>query len=409
MQKFIENGYNAVNFEEEADIYIVNTCTVTNIADRKSRQVLRKAKQINPNSILIVVGCYVQVAKEKLKEIEEIDILLGNNEKKDILKYLENYKKEQAEKVTDVMHQDNYVEFGNTTFTEKTRAVIKIQDGCDRFCSYCIIPYARGKVRSRNLEDIIAEITQISESGIKEVVLTGIHIASYGKDFNYEKSLIDLIEEINKIKGIERIRLGSIEPKLITEEFISRLKKLEKVCHHFHLSLQSGCSETLRRMNRRYTVEEFKDVVRLLRNNFKDVILTADLIVGFPGETEEEFKETYEFLKEIKFYKIHVFKYSKREGTKAAEMVDQIMASIQEERSKRVIELSNTMQKKYNDEYIERKVNVLIEEKKNGEYIGHTSNYLNVHVRDCDKNIENQIIEATIKDAEVEYLNGILE
>ena len=277
----------------------------------------------------------MQVAREKLEEIEEIDILLGNNEKKDILKYLENYKKKDKKKITDVMSQKEYVEFGSTTFTEKTRAVIKIQDGCDRFCSYCIIPYARGRVRSRKLEEIQEEIAEIAKLGIKEVVLTGIHIASYGKDFKENIGLIDLLEKINQIDGIERIRLGSLEPKLIDEEFAERLSKLNKICPHFHLSLQSGCTEVLKRMNRRYSTEEFKTSVNLLRKKFKDVMLTADVIVGFPGETEEEFNETFEFLKEIKFYKIHVFKYSKRENTKAADMPNQVLPEIKEERSKK--------------------------------------------------------------------------
>ena len=404
IQKFIENGYKLVDFDEKSDVYIVNTCTVTNISDRKSRQILRRAKQKNKDSILIVIGCYVQVAREKLEEIEEIDILLGNNEKKDILKYLENYKKERQEEITDVMSQKEYVEFGSTTFTEKTRAVIKIQDGCDRFCSYCIIPYARGRVRSRKLEEIQEEIAEIAKLGIKEVVLTGIHIASYGKDFKENIGLIDLLEEINKIDGIERIRLGSLEPKLIYEEFAERLSKLNKICPHFHLSLQSGCTEVLKRMNRRYSTEEFKTSVNLLRKKFKDVMLTADVIVGFPGETEEEFNETFEFLKEIKFYKIHVFKYSKRENTKAADMPNQVLPEIKEERSKKVIELSNKIQNEYNIEQIGKIVKVLVEEKNEKYYKGHTANYMCVMIETERENIENNIVEVRIKDSQNETL-----
>ena len=404
IQKFIENGYKLVDFDEKSDVYIVNTCTVTNISDRKSRQILRRAKQKNKDSILIVIGCYVQVAREKLEEIEEIDILLGNNEKKDILKYLENYKKERQEEITDVMSQKEYVEFGSTTFTEKTRAVIKIQDGCDRFCSYCIIPYARGRVRSRKVEEIQEEITEIAKLGIKEVVLTGIHIASYGKDFKENIGLIDLLEKINQIDGIERIRLGSLEPKLIDEEFAERLSKLNKICPHFHLSLQSGCTEVLKRMNRRYSTEEFKTSVNLLRKKFKDVMLTADVIVGFPGETEEEFNETFEFLKEIKFYKIHVFKYSKRENTKAADMPNQVLPEIKEERSKKVLELSNKIQNEYNREQIGRIVRVLVEEKNEKYYKGHTANYMCVMIETERENIENNIVEVRIKDSQNETL-----
>ena len=404
IQKFIENGYKLVDFDEKSDVYIVNTCTVTNISDRKSRQILRRAKQKNKDSILIVIGCYVQVAMEKLEEIEEIDILLGNNEKKDILKYLENYKKERQEEITDVMSQKEYVEFGSTTFTEKTRAVIKIQDGCDRFCSYCIIPYARGRVRSRKVEEIQEEITEIAKLGIKEVVLTGIHIASYGKDFKENIGLIDLLEKINQIDGIERIRLGSLEPKLIDEEFAERLSKLNKICPHFHLSLQSGCTEVLKRMNRRYSTEEFKTSVNLLRKKFKDVMITADVIVGFPGETEEEFNETFEFLKEIKFYKIHVFKYSKRENTKAADMPSQVLPEIKEERSKKVLELSNKIQNEYNREQIGRIVRVLVEEKNEKYYKGHTANYMCVMIETERENIENNIVEVRIKDSQNETL-----
>ncbi len=346
----------------------------------------------------------MQVAREKLEEIKEIDILLGNNEKKDILAYIENYNKQRQEQITDVMYQKDYLEFGSTTFTEKTRAVIKIQDGCDRFCSYCIIPYARGRVRSRKLEEIVKEVIDISKIGIKEVVLTGIHIASYGKDFKEDISLIDLLEEIDKIEGIERIRLGSLEPKLITDEFVGRLKKLHKMCPHFHLSLQSGCTETLRRMNRVYTAEEFKESVKILRRNFEDVMLTADVIVGFPGETEEEFKKTYKFLEEIKFYKIHVFKYSVREGTKAAGFPNQVSPEIKEERSKKVIELSEKIQSEYNKTYIGKEIKVLFEEVHKEYFKGHTANYMCVQVKNDGKNLENMMLNVEITEAKKDLL-----
>ena len=391
-QKFLEKGYEAIeenseNHNEKADICIINTCTVTNMSDRKSRQMLRREKENNPSSIIVAVGCYAQVAKKELENIGEIDLVLGNNEKVDIVKYVERYikEKEKQEEIEDVMQTREFYDFGEITFTEKTRAVVKVQDGCDRFCSYCIIPYARGRVRSRRPENVIAEIKQIAEKGIKEVVITGIHIASYGKDFVNSKDvklknykLIDLLEEINKIEGIKRIRLGSIEPLLITEEFMERLSKLEKICHHFHLSLQSGCDETLKRMNRRYTTEQFREIVKIIRETYSDANLTTDIIVGFPWESEEEFKKTYKFLSEIKFYKMHVFKYSQRKGTKAAVMTNQVPGDIKEQRSKELIELSDKNELEYNKFYVGKKVEVLWEETKNGVIKGHTQNYIEV-------------------------------
>ena len=311
IQAFKNKDYEIVDFNSKnADIYVINTCTVTNMSDRKSRQMLRQAKKNNENSIVVAVGCYVQVAKEEIEKIPEIDLVLGTNEKVNIVNYVEDFikQREKLNKIDDVMQNKDYGDFGSVTYTEKTRAVIKVQDGCDRFCSYCIIPYARGRVRSRNSESVINEITEIAQNGIKEVVITGIHVASYGKDFKNEYRLIDLLEEINKIDAIERIRLGSIEPLLISEEFLNRLIKLEKICHHFHLSLQSGCTDTLKRMNRRYTIQEFEEIVNRLRRYYDDVILTTDIIVGFPDETEKEFEETYNFLEKIKFYKMHIFK-----------------------------------------------------------------------------------------------------
>lgn len=395
-QKFIENGYEVVEHTQKADVYIVNTCTVTNMSDRKSRQMLRKVKEQNPNSIVIAVGCYAQVGKEDLEKIPEIDFVLGNHEKVDIVNYLEKYITNNEEKkyqIQDLMKETEYTEFGDITFSEKNRAVIKVQDGCDRFCTYCIIPYARGRVRSRKPENIISEITKIAKEGIKEVVITGIHIASYGKDFKENYKLIDLLEEINKIDGIERIRMGSLEPLLITEEFVDRLKKLEKICHHFHLSLQSGCNETLKRMNRRYTIEQFQNIVDILRKNYEDVILTTDIIVGFPGETEDEFNQTYKFLEKVKFYKMHVFKYSPRKGTKAALMEGQIDGSIKEKRSKILIDLSDKNEAEYQEKIIGKEIEVLWEEKKDGFYKGHTKNYILAYYR-CEKNennLENQI------------------
>ncbi len=431
-QQFIQKGYDVVDHTKKADIYIVNTCTVTNMSDRKSRQMLRRVKELNKEAIVVACGCYAQVAKEEIEKIEEINLVLGNNEKKDIVAYVEKYienqnlkkleenkkykkieitkvqqtaekQKEIETQIEDVMNQKEFVEFGDITFTEKTRAVIKIQDGCDRFCSYCIIPYARGRVRSRKPEHILSEIGKIAKEGIKEVVITGIHIASYGRDFKEQYQLIDLLEEMNEVEGIERIRLGSIEPLLITEEFVNRLAKLSKVCHQFHLSLQSGCDETLKRMNRRYTTEQFKKIAKLLRDTFEDTILTTDIIVGFPGENEEEFEKTYTFLKEIQFYKMHIFKYSPRKGTKAAEMRGQVDGNIKEERSRKLIELSNQNEKEYNKKCIGKEVEVLFEEEKNGIWQGHTKNYILAHLR-TGEHLENKILKCKCVGAEKEYI-----
>ena len=413
MQEFMKNNYKIVEFDEVADVYIVNTCTVTNIADKKSRQMLRKVKDMNPNSILIAVGCYAQVAKQELEKIPEIDLILGVNEKKDIFKYIKEWKEGDPEAfISDVIHQTEFVDFGSVTYTEKTRAVIKVQDGCDRYCSYCIIPYARGRVRSRKPESVLKEIKSIADKKIKEVVITGIHIASYGKDFKEEYKLIDLLEEINQIDGIERIRLGSIEPTLITEEFVKRLSKLNKICDHFHLSLQSGCDETLKRMNRRYTTQEFEKVTRLLREAYPNAALTTDIIVGFPGETDEEFNNTYEFLKKVDFYKMHIFKYSQRKGTKAAVMPNQIDGTIKEERSRKLISLSNENEIRYNKEYVGKDVKVLFEDEhiENGTiYIkGHTTNYIVVKMKldNCHEEYNNTIQTVKITDTDGVELIG---
>ena len=382
-QQFIKNGYKVVDHHDFADIYVVNTCTVTNIAERKSRQMLRRVKDINKDAILVVCGCYAQVAKEELEKIPEIDIILGINEKNNIVEIVEDYIKKQVSKeeiVSDVSNQNEFLDFGDVTYTEKNRAVVKVQDGCNMFCTYCIIPYARGRIRSRKIESVVSEISKIAKLGIKEVVITGIHVASYGKDFEENIGLIDLLEAINKIDGIERIRLSSIEPNIIDEEFVKRLSKLEKICPHFHLSLQSGCDETLKRMNRKYTTKKYKEAVDLLRSYFPDVNFTTDVIVGFPGETEEEFNTTYKFLEEIKFYRMHVFKYSKRRGTVAEKMPNQIDGNIKEERSNKLIELSNKNENEYNESYIGKEVNVLFEEYENGYFRGYTTNYMMVNV-----------------------------
>ncbi len=399
-QKFLENGYEICELEENPNVVVVNTCTVTNIADRKSRQVLRKVKEENPQSIIVAVGCYVQVAKETVENMKEIDLCLGNVEKKDIVKKVEEYmKKNQKEniEIIDVNKETEFQEMGAITFSEKTRATVKVQDGCNNFCTYCLIPFARGRIRSRKKENVIEEVKKIAEKGIKEIVITGIHIASYGKDFDNNYRLIDLLEDLDKIDGIERIRLGSLEPTIVTKEFAERLSKLDSICNQFHLSLQSGCDETLKRMNRKYSCDEFFKVTEILREYFKDVNLTTDIIVGFPGETNEEFESTYEFLSKIKFYKMHIFKYSPREGTLAAKMTNQIDGNIKEERSQKLIELSNKNEREYNEKYIGKSVDVLFEEEKDGLWSGYTKNYVRVFV-ESDESLENRLKKIEIKD-----------
>ena len=425
-QQFIKNNYEIVENTQKADIYVINTCTVTNMAERKSRQMLRRVKEINPSAVLVVCGCYAQVAKNELEQIPEIDIILGINEKNEIVQIVEKYMEEMAEQdkrsqeaeIEDVSKQKKFLDFGDVTYTEKNRAVVKVQDGCNMFCSYCIIPYARGRIRSRKIESVVSEIEKIAKEKIKEVIITGIHVASYGKDFDNENTskkirLIDLLEAINKIDGIDRIRLSSLEPTIVDEEFATRLSKLDKICDHFHLSLQSGCDETLKRMNRKYTTQIYRDAVATLRKYYPEASFTTDVIVGFPGETDEEFAKTYEFLKEIDFYRLHVFKYSPRRGTVAEKMPNQIDGNKKEERSNKLIELSNSMENKHNQSYIGKTVKVLFEEFEDGFFKGHTTNYMMVKVageeEQSDKFV-NKILDVKIKENndETRELIGIL-
>lgn len=385
---FRNEGYDIVDFEEMADVYVVNTCTVTNMSDRKSRQMIRRVKIINPNAILCVAGCYAQVAKDELKQLKDIDIIVGTNEKRDIVHLVKNFNNKRMDDVNDVMAIREYVNWEATAYTNHMRAEIKIQDGCDRYCTYCIIPYARGPVRSRKVEDIISEIERIASTGVKEIVITGIHISSYGKDISENFRLIDLLEKIDRIEGISRIRLGSLEPLIITEDFVARLKKLNKVCNHFHLSLQSGCDDTLKRMNRRYTTEQFENIVKLLRKEISEVALTTDVIVGFPGETEDEFMQTYEFLKRIHFSKMHIFKYSPRKGTPAASFKNQVDGNIKEERSNALLELSDKYENEFAKQYVGREIEVLFE----NETEGHTTNYIKVE-RKPNTNVGIEIIK----------------
>lgn len=425
-QQFIKNNYEIVENTQKADIYVINTCTVTNMAERKSRQMLRRVKEINPFAVLVVCGCYAQVAKNELEQIPEIDIILGINEKNEIVQIVENYMEKMAEQdkrsqeaeIDDVSKQKEFLDFGDVTYTEKNRAVVKVQDGCNMFCSYCIIPYARGRIRSRKIESVVSEIEKIAKEEIKEVVITGIHVASYGKDFDNENTskkirLIDLLEAINKIDGIDRIRLSSLEPTIVDEEFATRLSKLDKICDHFHLSLQSGCDETLKRMNRKYTTQIYRDAVATLRKYYPEASFTTDVIVGFPGETDEEFAKTYEFLKEIDFYRLHVFKYSPRRGTVAEKMPNQIDGNKKEERSNKLIELSNNTENKHNKNYIDKTVKVLFEEFEDGFFKGHTTNYMMVKVAGSEEQLGkfvNKILDVKIKENndETRELIGIL-
>lgn len=387
MAQKLMNNYEIVEPTEVADIYIVNTCSVTNMADRKSRQMLRRCKELNKNAIVIAVGCYVDTAKEEIEKIEEVDLVLANYQKRDIEKHIESFI--EGKKLDDKAIESYFYDFGEVTYTEKTRATIKVQDGCNSFCSYCIIPYARGRICSRKPESVLNEIEKISQNGIKEVVITGIQVSSYGQDFENNYKLIDLLEDINKIEGIQRIRLGSLSPTLITDEFCKRLGKIEKICHHFHLSLQSGCDKTLKEMNRKYTTADFEKVVSRLRNLYEDVILTTDIIVGFPNETDEDFKMTYEFLKKVKFYKMHIFKYSPRRGTVASKMKNQVPGNIKEERSKKLIELSDSNEKEYLKSYVGKEVEVLFEEREEEFLKGHTANYIMVKAKLDDSMINN--------------------
>lgn len=404
MQEMLEHaGYEIVPFREGADIYVINTCTVTNIADRKSRQMLHRARKMNPDAIVVAAGCYVQAQAEKQVIDPCIDIVLGNNKKQDLLTALQAYEAEHEglREVIDINHTKEYENLHLTKQGEHTRAYIKVQDGCNQFCSYCIIPYARGRVRSRAKEDVVEEITELAKNGYKEVVLTGIHLSSYGIDFEQEDNLLSLIRAVHEIEGIERIRLGSLEPRIITEEFAQAIAALPKMCPHFHLSLQSGCDETLKRMNRRYTSQEFYEKCEILRTYFENPALTTDVIVGFPQETEEEFQKTLEFLKKIRFYETHIFKYSKREGTKAAVMEGQIPEQVKADRSAVLIQLGEENQKKYEAVFVGKTVEVLVEEQAviDGKemWVGHTKEYMKIAL-ESGKNLQNCILNVQIKD-----------
>ena len=402
MQHLLEEaGYEIVPFTQKADVYVINTCSVTNMADRKSRQMLHKAKKNNPDSIVVAAGCYVQTSEKEVLNDLSVDIVIGNDRKHDLVRLLEEYSLDSVNDTVDNINdgKHDFEELFIDQTKEHTRAFIKVQDGCNQFCSYCIIPYARGRVRSRRFENVIAEVERLAANGFKEVVLTGIHLSSYGVDFEEAAGLLELIQAVNAVKGIERIRLGSLEPKIVTEHFASELSKLDKICPHFHLSLQSGCDATLKRMNRKYTTKEYERGCELLRKYFVHPAITTDVIVGFPGETEEEFEQTKAYLEHIHFYEMHIFKYSKRKGTRAAVMPDQIDEQIKAARSEKLIALGHDMSKEFRKFYIGKNEEVLFEEKAvigDKEYfVGYTKEYVKVAKKTAE-NLENQIVSGRI-------------
>lgn len=402
MQHLLEEaGYEIVPFTQKADVYVINTCSVTNMADRKSRQMLHKAKKNNPDSIVVAAGCYVQTSEKEVLNDLSVDIVIGNDRKHDLVRLLEEYSLDSVNDTVDDINdgKHDFEELFIDQTKEHTRAFIKVQDGCNQFCSYCIIPYARGRVRSRRFENVIAGVERLAANGFKEVVLTGIHLSSYGVDFEEATGLLELIQAVNAVKGIERIRLGSLEPKIVTEHFASELSKLDKICPHFHLSLQSGCDATLKRMNRKYTTKEYERGCELLRKYFVHPAITTDVIVGFPGEAEEEFEQTKAYLEHIHFYEMHIFKYSKRKGTRAAVMPDQIDEQIKAARSEKLIALGHDMSKEFRKFYIGKNEEVLFEEKAvigDKEYfVGYTKEYVKV-AKETDENLENQIVSGRI-------------
>lgn len=404
MQEMLEaRGYEIVPFQEQADVYIINTCTVTNMADRKSRQMLHRARKMNPDAIIVAAGCYVQ-AKEAAGELEEgVDIFIGNNKKHELPELLEKHLQEKetvTKAIIDINRTKEYENLHLQKTAEHTRAYIKVQDGCNQFCTYCIIPFARGRVRSREKEDVLREVRSLVANGYREVVLTGIHISSYGVDLEGE-NLLSLILAIHDVEGIDRIRLGSLEPRIITEEFAKTIAELPKICPHFHLSLQSGCNGTLHRMNRRYTAEEYYEKCQLLRKYFKNPALTTDVIVGFPGESEEEFAESTTFVDKIDFYETHIFKYSKRAGTRAAAMEGQVPEQVKTQRSNLLIKLGEKKKSAYESSFLGKTVEVLVEEKirlhEEEFWVGHTKEYLKIAIP-SETELENQIVPVEIRD-----------
>ena len=405
MQQMLEAaGYEIVPFEPGADIYVINTCSVTNIADRKSRQMLHKAKKMNPDAIVVAAGCYVQADTKKAEADASIDIIIGNNKKQELIPILESYRTghQKTTECVDINHTKEYENLEIDRTEEHTRAYLKVQDGCNQFCTYCIIPYARGRIRSKKTEDVVNEVKRLAASGCQEVILTGIHLSSYGKERpEDQENLLTLIQAVHQVDGIERIRLGSLEPGIITEEFAAAISSLPKVCPHFHLSLQSGCTTTLKRMNRRYTAEEYREKCEILRKYYPAPALTTDVITGFPGETEEEFEESRSFVDSIHFYETHIFPYSKREGTKAAGMPDQLTEQVKKERSRILIALGKEHQREYMEQFLGQEKEVLFEEQQTVEgqeyWTGHTMEYLKIAVI-SEENLENKRVMVQLRE-----------
>lgn len=408
-ESFENAGYEIVDYSEFADVYIINTCTVTNMGDRKSRQIIRRAREKNPEALVAVVGCYSQIAPGEVLEIPEVSLVVGTDERSRMVELVE-YAMEKEEKlnmVNDIMKVKEFEEMSIKSYKSRTRAFLKIQEGCDQYCTYCIIPYARGHIRSRKPDSIIAEVKELAENGFREIVLTGIHVASYGKDLG-NTSLIDIIEKVHEIDGIRRIRMSSVDPNVMTDGFIERLSRLPKICGHFHLSLQSGCDETLKRMNRKYTTGEYRRVVKKLREVFADVAITTDLIVGFPGETEEEFQKTVDFVEEIAFSAMHVFKYSQRSGTPAAKYENQIKPQVKDSRSKVITAIAQKNEEKFKKAFIGRSKPVLYEQPFDGQkslFEGLTDNYIRV-VSESREDIKGKIIETVLAELKEDYMTG---
>lgn len=409
-EKFIKEGYEVVNFDDISDVYVINTCTVTNMGDKKSRQMISRARRKNPSAIIAVVGCYSQIASEEVAKIEGVDVVLGTRNKGDIVYYINKAKdeKKQFVEVNDVLKNKKFEELKIEEFQDKTRAFLKIQDGCNKFCSYCLIPFARGAVCSKDPRQLLDEVKSLAKHGFKEIILSGVHTASYGVDLEGNWSLVTVLEEINKIDGIERIRIGSIDPTFFTKEVIEKVCKLEKMCPHFHLSLQSGSNATLKRMNRHYTAELYKEVSENLRKHMKGVSITTDVIVGFPGESDKDFEECYNFLKDIKLSKMHVFKYSPRKGTKAAEMLLQVDGNIKEKRSEILINLDKDLEKEFMEKFIGRNMKVLYEEESKelkGHYVGYTPNYIKV-ISQSDTPLSGKIVDTKLIKVETNHVIG---
>lgn len=410
-EKFLREGYEITEFDNFADVYVINTCSVTNMSDKKSRQIIGRARRKNENAVIAAVGCYSQVSLDEVSKIDGVDVVLGTRNKGDVVYYVNKAKDEGKMQVAvgEVLKNKTFEELNIEEYQDKTRAFLKIQDGCNRFCTYCLIPYTRGRTCSKDPDKVLEEIKRLEEHGFKEIILSGIHTASYGVDLEGDVTLISLLQEIEKLDGIERVRIGSIEPSFFTGEVIEKMRHMKKLCPQFHLSLQSGCDETLKRMNRRYTAKEYEEAVYKIRENLKDASITTDVIVGFPGETDEEFNETYKFLERIKLTKTHIFKFSPRKGTKAENMPNQVDGTIKENRSKALIELNNKNEGEFSESLVRREMDVLVEKELNekpGYFEGYTRNYVRVVFESEKSDIIGKIVKCKIEEANGDYVSG---